>query len=283
MAVNSSLDTQAPRPTALWGALPWIGAAMPSHRAFRVWQRNRDVYLQLWRVNVLTPLAEPVITILVMGLGLGTYVELADDQDYIQFVAPGVLAVFPIFAGMMESLWGAHFRLTQHGTYDAILATPARPEDIAEGEVLWAATHSTINAALILVIMAIFTPVYDLISSPLAILVLPVAFLISFIFSNLALAFTATTTVMSQLMYFFTLVMIPMFWFSGIFFPLDQLPEWAQTIAWTMPLTHTVDIFRALVAGNPGWGELGDLVWLLVVATATFWIPLRLMRRRLLV
>ena len=283
MASDSSLRRQPSSSTELWGALPILGAALPSHRALRVWQRNRDVYFQLWRVNLFTPLLEPIITILVMGLGLGTYVELSGDQDYIQFVAPGVLAVFPIFAGMMECLWGAHLRLIQHGTYDAILATPARPEDIATGELLWASTHSTINAALILVIMAVFTPAYDLIQSPLAIFALPVVFLISLVLSNLALAFTSTTTAMSQLMYFFTLVIIPMFWFSGVFFPLEQLPDWARTIAWTMPLTHAVDIIRALVEGNPGLDELGDLVWLLIVAGITFLLPLRLMRRRLLV
>lgn len=267
-----------PRPG---GVLPLLGVALPTHRAFHVWRRNLDAFLRLWRVHIIPPLLEPVVAILAMGLGLGAFVEFGGDRDYIQFVAPGILAVFPVFAAIEAALWSAFFRLDQQGIYSAMLTTPARAEDIAAGELLWAATRTTFSAALILIVMAAFTPTYNLIESPLVILVLPLAFLMGLIFASMALAYTSKTISIHQLMYFFTLVITPMFWLSGVFFPLEQLPGWVQTIAWFLPMTHIVDLFRGLVTGEMHWSLAWDLLWLLVVSVPLFWLALWGMRRRL--
>ena len=264
-----------------WGALPFLGVAVPGRHSWRVWQRNRDVFFQLWRVNLVPPIIEPVVMILAMGLGLGAFVELSGDREYIVFLAPGVLAVFPMFAGMGETLWGAFWRMEQQGTYAAILATPARPEDIITGDLLWAATRTLISAVSILIVLALFTPAYGLIQSPLAIFVLPTSILMGLLFGNLGLAYTSYITSIHQLMYFFTLVITPMFWFSGVFFPLDSLPGWVQVLAWFIPMSHVVDLFRGLVSGDMAWAHLGDLAWLLVVTALTFWLALWTMRRRL--
>jgi len=261
--------------------LPVVGDALPGRQTYHVWQRHRDVFLRLWRVNLVPPLVEPVITILAMGLGLGAFVELANGQEYIQFVAPGVLALFPMFAAVFEALWDAHFRLQQHGTYAAMLSTPVRAEDIAAAELLWASTRAVISAVSILIVMALMTPAWDLITSPLAILTLPVAALVGLCFAALGLSYTALATSIHQLMYFFTLVISPMFWFSGVFFPLDELPGWVETIGWFVPITHAVDIFRGLILGDLHWSHLGDLVWLLAVTVPAVWFAIWAMRRRL--
>ncbi|MEE9277589.1 MAG: ABC transporter permease [Dehalococcoidia bacterium] len=264
-----------------WGVLPLLGVAPPSHHAFRVWQRNRDAFLRLWRVNLFPPLFEPVVMILAMGLGLGAFVELADGVDYIQFVSPGVLAVFPVFAAIEAALWSAFFRFEQGGIYAAMLTTPARAEDIAAGEILWAATRTTFSAVLILVVMAMFTPAYDLIESPLVILAIPVAFLVGLLFAGFSLAYTSRALSIHQLMYFFTLVITPMFWFSGVFFPLDELPDWVSIVAWFLPMTHAVDLFRGLTTGDLAWSHGGDLLWLAVVTIPACWLALWSVRRRL--
>ena len=264
-----------------WGVIPWLGIAIPGRLTYRVWQRHRDVYFQLWRVNLIPPLVEPVITILAMGLGLGVFVELDSGQDYIQFVAPGVLAVFPMFAAVFESLWSAHFRLEQHGTYVAMLSTPVRAEDIAFGELIWSATRALISHVSILVVMALMTPSWDLITSPLVILTLPIAALMGVAFAAMGLVYTALTRTIHQLMYFFTLVITPMFWFGGVFFPLDELPGWVKTVAWFVPITHVVDLFRALTFGGLEWGHLADLAWLIVFTIPLVWLAIWAMRRRL--
>lgn len=267
----------------VWGRLPWLGVALPSRRAYRVWQRNRDVFFAVWSANLFPPLAEPVIVILAFGLGLGAYIELTGDLDYMQFLAPGVMAIFPMFTAAADNLWNAYWKLDQGKVYDAILATPARAEDLIAGEVFWAGTHTAINTTLILLVMAIFTPAYHLIASGWVILAIPLAVVPGIIFGSLGLAYTSVARSMNQLTYFFTLVLTPMFWFSGVFFPLDELPGWVETLAWFIPMTHLVDIYRGLTTGDLAWQHLGDLAWLAVVAVLALWLALWAMRRRLVV
>ena len=274
-------DAPPPRPRRRNGELPFLGVAMPGRRTYRIWQRNRDVFFQLWRAELFPPLLEPVIVFLAFGLGLGTYVELTGDLDYIAFLAPGVLVIFPMFAATFEALWGAYFRLERSGTYAAILATPARPEEIIAGDILWAATRMQISTILILVVMAAFTPAWYLIDSPLVILVLPLNMLAGLLFSSLAMAYTSRVNSISQLSYFFSLAVVPMFWISGGFFPLDDLPAWAEVIAWLTPVFHAIEINRGLVSGHLEWIDLVHLAILIAATLPAFWFSLWAMRRRL--
>lgn len=263
------------------GVLPGLGVAMPGRRTYRVWQRNRDVFFQLWRAELFPPLLEPIIMFLALGLGLGTYVELTGDTEYIQFLAPGVLVIFPMFAATFESLWGAYWRLDRQGTYAAILATPARPEEIVAGDIMWAATRMLINSALILVVMAALTPAWDLIESPLVLLTLPANLLAGVLFSSFGLAYTSKAQSISQLSYFFSLFILPQFWFSGGFFPLDDLPGWAEVLAWITPIFHAVELNRAMLTGDPELVDLLHFAWILVLTIPAFWFALWSMRRRL--
>ena len=92
--------------------------------AYRVWQRNRDVLLQLWKSEFVAQLIEPIIVILALGIGLGQFVELESGEDYAAFLAPGLIAMFPMFAAVFECAWGSYVRLEMQGTYNAIVATP---------------------------------------------------------------------------------------------------------------------------------------------------------------
>ena len=279
---STSLPQESLRPGAGWGVHVWLGVALPSRPALAVLRRHLDVFVQLWRINVVPALIEPTLTILIMGLALGTFVELDRDVDYIVFVAPGILATFAMFRSLGESLWGAFNRLTQQGAYEAMLATPARAEDIAAGEILWGATQTALGALITLIVMALLTPAFDLVQSPLAILALPVAFLMGLLFSSIALAFVGVTHSIHELMYFFTIVITPMFWFSGTFFPLDELPRWAETLGWFIPMTHAVDLFRGLILGDLSWGHAWDLLWLAVVTVPFCWLAIWSLRRRLI-
>lgn len=264
-----------------WGVVRGLGVAIPGRRSLRVWQRNRDVYFQLWKTELFPPVLEPVMMFVALGLGLGTYVELTDDSDYIQFLGPGVLAMFTMFAATFEALWGAYFRLDQHGTYAAILATPTRPEEIIAGEILWAASRGAINAVLILMVMLVLTPFYGVIGSPLALLAVPVAFMTGLLFGSFGQAYVSVARSVSQLNYFFSLLILPMFWFSGGFFPLDELPAWAVTASWFTPLYHGVELNRGLISGELGWDDLGHVTWLVVVLLPAAWLALWTMRRRI--
>ncbi len=253
-----------------------------SYRSYHVWQRNRDVFKRLWRAELVPPVIEPVFFILAMGLGLGAYVELEGKQDYIQFLVPGMLAIFPMFAAIGECLWGAFFRMNRQGTYHAIISTPVSVEDLTGGEILWGATRMAMSTVFILAIVAIFSPVYDLYRSPLILLVPFVALGAGITFSAVTLWYTAMAPSINSLNYFFTLFITPTFWFGGAFFPPDKLPEGIRVAAWFIPTTHLVNVYRGLVEGEPRWSHLGDLAWLAVVGAVFTYVTVAAMRRRLI-
>ncbi len=248
-----------------------------SLRALRVWQRNRDVYLRLWKSELVWPLAEPIITLLALGIGLGGLVELPSGERYIEFIAPGLLAVFAMWAAAGECAWGSFFRMENHRTFDAIVATPVSIEDVIAGEILWGASRAVITSAYVLVVVS----VWGLVDSPLAILVLPLAVLPGFMFASIALFYTSFARSISSLNYFFAVFIIPQFWLGGAFFPLEQLPEEMRAASWFLPITHVVDVYRGLLSGDLHWNHLGDIAWLLVVGALFFGLALLSMRKRL--
>ena len=248
-----------------------------------VWQRHRDVFFKIWKTESLGIGLEPWIVILAMGFGLGQFVTLDSGEKYVQFLAPGLMAMFPMFAAIFECGWGAFMRISMHGTYEAILNTPASIEDITTGDILWGTTRATLNATYILIVLLILNHWTDAVNSPYAIGIVFVAILQGFLFSSIAIAFAALARAMSHFGYLFNIIVMPMFWLSGGFFPINELPEWAQNIAWFLPLIHSVELNRALLNGNLTLNMIGDFFWLAIVAIAFYAIALVLMRRRLIV
>jgi lipooligosaccharide transport system permease protein len=253
---------------------PWPDV---SHHAFQVWQRNRDVYLNIWRSEVVWPIVDPLITLIALGIGLGDFVDLGVKESYIDFIAPGLLAVFPMWAAAAETGWGSFFRMENQRTFDAIVATPASIEDVVTGEVLWAATRASISVVYILVLAAAFGAV----DSALAVLALPLAFLPGLMFGAISLCYTSIARSISTLNYFFAAFITPQFWLAGVFFPLNRLPGWVQTVAWFTPAYHAVRVYRGLLRGEPRWEHLVDISWMVVVAAVFYVAALHLMRRRL--
>ncbi|HLF71889.1 MAG TPA: ABC transporter permease [Dehalococcoidia bacterium] len=257
-------------------------AADISYRAVRVWQRNRDVFRHIWKPEVTWPLFEPLIVLFGLGLGLGKFVELSNGQEYIQFITPGLIAAFPMWATIGESGWGSYSRMETQKTYDAMVATPVSIDDVIAGEVLWAATKSLIAAFYILATALLLTPFYDLVQSPLVVFVLPMSLFAGLMFASMGLLATSFVRSVSQLAYFVSIVILPMFWVGGVFFPLDQLSEGVRTASWFMPLRHVASIQRALVTGDVGVEQAVDVAWIAVVTLVLFYAALWSMRRRLI-
>jgi lipooligosaccharide transport system permease protein len=250
-----------------------------SWRFIRVWQRNRDVFFRLWHSEAPGSIAEPIIILLAMGLGLGAYVGLVDGQKYIEFIAPGIIASYAMFSASFECTYGSFIRMEYQKTYDAIITTPLSVEDIIAGEIFWGATRSLLTGTIILTIAAIF----QLVHSPWALLIPMLAFLEGLMFASIAILFTSLAPAIYSFNYYFTLFITPMFFFSGVFFPLSSFPDIVQTLSWIVPLTPVVHLTRALTSGDFHI----DLLWalaLIIGLTALFFsISLVTMRRRLTV
>jgi len=181
-----------------------------------------------------------------------------------------------MFAAIYECTYGTYVRMTYQKTFDAILATPVNLDDLVLGELMWGATKSLLYGAIIILVISLF----GLVESPLIVLVIPVLFITGLIFSEISLIFTAIIPGIDSYNYFYTLFMTPMFLFSGIFFPLNNLSPVVAKIAFFTPLYLLVDICRGLASGRPAlctW----DTLWILAAVVILAPYPFRLMRRRI--
>ncbi len=259
------IAVQSVQKTIVWGG-------------FRVWQRNRDAFLRSWRVEVGGIAVEPFVMLVAIGFGLGAYVQGIGEQTYAQFVAPGVIASYAMWHATFDSTYGAYLRMETHHVYDAILFTPLGPEDIVMGEVMWSATRALLSSTAVLVAASAF----GLVDSPLAVLALPAAYLIGLMFASLAMVLTSLATTIGAMNNFFTLFLLPMFYFSGVFFPLERLPDAVRSLAWVLPLTPSVSLVRGLVSGEPSWQMLLWALQIVAIFLITLSLATRLMRRRLI-
>jgi lipooligosaccharide transport system permease protein len=243
-------------------------------RAFRVWQRHWTVYTKLYKSSFALNFAEPVLYLTAMGLGLGAFVSDIKGVPYINYIAPGIVASSAMFAAVYECTYATYVRIVFQKTFEAILATPVNIDDLIAAEMIWGATKSVIYGSTIIIVIALF----GLVASPLIILVIPLLFITGLIFAEISLIFVAKAPGIDSFNYFYTLFMTPMFLFSGIFFPLDGMPEIVAKIAWFTPLYHMVNACRAFAAGNLV-APLYDILWLLVVVLMLAPYPFRLMRK----
>jgi lipooligosaccharide transport system permease protein len=238
--------------------------------------RNARVFSKLWKGALLPQFLDPLFYLVALGFGLGTYVASINGQDYRDFLAPGLIASAAMWAAAFECTYNVYFRMHETRLYDAILSTPVEVQDVVAGDLTWSAIRSTIYGTVFLIVVAAF----GLIHSPWAILLPPLVGLGGLCMSVVAYTFTALIPHIDMYSYFFTLGITPMFLFSGIFFPFDELPGFAEVIAWFTPLYHSVEISREMADG-PGPMVLVHAVWLAAVSVALFVVPVRAVRRRL--
>lgn len=248
-----------------------------SYRAFFVLQRHRDVFVKTIKSSLIPPFLDPLFYLLGMGYGLGSMISPIKGMSYVEFIAPALLASVMMTAPFFECTIGTFVRIHYQRTFDAMISTPLSVEDVVTGDLLYGASRATLQGAAIMIVLLAF----GLIKSPLALLILPLCFIFGLVFGSLALYYTSFIPAINYVDYFFTLVMTPMFIFAGTFFPISQLPVWAQKIAWFMPLYHAVNITRGLASGNIS-GLWLDFVWLMAFGSLFYALALGRMRRRLL-
>lgn len=251
-----------------------------SYRALHVWRRNLDVLVRLWKTELWPPFVEPVLQILALGFGLGAYVTSINGLSFIQFLAPGFIASGVMFTAAFECTYASFVRMEFQKTFDAIIATPANVEDVIAGEMFWGAARGVFAAIVVLIVISAFSLVPSALGAVLAV---PVAALEGLMFASIAMAFTAIAPAIDTFNYLITLGLTPMFLFSGIYFPLENLSPPLQAAAWFSPLTHAVRPIRALALGAPEPAFWGDLLWMAALTFVLFNVALYLMKRRLVV
>ncbi len=250
-----------------------------SLRFRHVWQRNFDVWRKYYKASLVGNLGEPFLYLIALGFGVGRFIQEIEGVSYLHFIAPGLVAASAMNSASFECTFGSFTRITVQKTFHAIVATPISMEEVVVGDIFWGASKSLLSGTVIL--LAVFA--IGLIPSPFFLLIIPLIFLVGIMFASLAMVVTAISPSYDFFAYFFTLAVSPMFLFSGIFFPLNDLPEWIQALAWLLPLTHVVNIFRNLALGTIEYSIFFDLIWICVFTWIVFCLSVRKVKDRLIV
>jgi lipooligosaccharide transport system permease protein len=256
---------------------PLLAPAALSYCAQRM-----TAYRHLWRSSLVSTVVEPALFLAAMGLTLGVLVDrgpgLPGGVSYLSFLAPGLLAATAMQNAGFESTYPVLGAIKWDKTYEAVLATPARSIDVLTGHLLYVLFRVTTSVVLFVLVMILFGAA----QSPLLLLAVPAAVLTGMAFAAPITAFAArqdNDTGFAALQRF---LILPMFLFSGTFFPVSQLPTVLEWVAYATPLWHGVSLARGLALGTIGPGTaVLHVGYLALWVAAGVWLAARSFRRRL--
>jgi lipooligosaccharide transport system permease protein len=240
----TSVSTTTPRP-----ALRWL-------------EHDLLVFRRGWHSYLVSGFSQPFLYLLSMGAGLGLYVNRAGTPggvSYIEYIAPALLVTQAMMAAAAEAAWPIMGKIVWDKTYLAALNTPMSATNLLSGDLLWIGFRAVLLAVLFFGVILLFGAV----SSPLAVLAIPVAVLTALAFAAPIVAFTATQKTDQTFNVLFRFGITPLFLFSGTFFPVEKLPLFLQPVAWATPLYHGIAISRGLSIGQVD--PIGDAVHLAVL------------------
>lgn len=270
MSILSELDTSRPPPAA---GLMW-------DRALAYWLTS---YRRVWRGSLISGFLSPIFFLVAMGFGLGALVDAGEGVagvDYVAFIAPGILAAQAMQTAVIESTYPVMGAVKWQRQYHAMLAAPLGPYDIVLGHLAFILMRVVLTSTSFLLVAWTL----GAIESPWAALGLPVAALCGMAYAAPVYAFAVRQEVDGGFAMLFRFVILPMFLFSGTFFPVDQLPSWLEPVAWLTPLWHAVDLCRSLALGTVApAAAAGHVAYLLLWVVAGLWLAVRSFRRRLVV
>jgi len=220
-----------------------------------------------WLV-IVSGFVEPVLYLMAFGFGIGQLIGNVDDGTgslvpYAAFIAPALLATSAMNGAIYDSTWNVFFKMHFGKVYQVMLSSSMGPMDVALGEISWALLRGLTYS---LGFMAIVTPL-GLVTSWWGLLAIPAATLIAFGFAALGMAVTSYMSNFQQ-MQWINFFLLPMFLFSGTFFPVSVFPDWIQVIVKALPLWQGVEMIRAFTLGNIGPELIGHIVYFLVMIVA---------------
>jgi lipooligosaccharide transport system permease protein len=252
-----------------------------SRRSLRLIERNLFVYRRTWIV-IVSGFFEPLFYLLSIGFGLGQLVGDVPGPggqpiSYQLFIAPALLASSSMNGAITEATLNFFFKLKYQKTFDSILSTPLSVADIAVGELGWALIRGGLYTIGFLIVMALL----GLATTPWVLLTLPAALLISFAFGAVGMAATSFMRTWQDFD-LIQLVVLPMFLFSGTFYPLDAYPEPFRLLVQLTPLYQGVDMLRSLAVGHVDWGLLVHVVYLTVMGAGGLLVVSRRLDKLLL-
>ncbi len=251
-----------------------------SYRALYVFWRNMVSYKRFIFTTFLVSLGQPFFYLITFGIGMGAYIGVLGGKPYLYFLVPGVLVSSVMMSSAFECLYGTFVKMVHENLYDSLIATPVSAEDAIAGDILWGAFRGMISG-LLMIIVASFMGVAPVSFFSFLLLIVLMLF-IGILFSSLSMIVTAYAPNFDFFSYYTELIITPMLFFCGVFFPLDKFPGWMKTLAVFLPLTPAVNISRAAFNGAGSPHLVGDFTFLIVVEVVAVYLGVKLMKRRLI-
>ncbi|NUT50609.1 MAG: ABC transporter permease [Saccharothrix sp.] len=285
MTRSTEADRTAPtRPTAARGRAGLLFRIVPpglyAGRAHVLVERSYLVSTRGW-MSVLSGFFEPLFFLFSLGFGFGQLVTEVEGpggpMPYAAFVAPALLAASAMNGAVFEATFNLFFKFKYAKTYDAVLATPLGPLDIALGEAAWCLIRGGLYSGGFIVVMLGF----GLVDSPWALLALPACLLVALAFAAVGMA-AATFLRSWQDFDLVQLAVMPLFLFSTTFYPLSVYPGWLRAVVQCTPLYHAIELMRALTTGYVGWGTLGHVAYFAVMVVGGVAVAARRLGKLLL-
>ena len=260
-------------------ASPWRPPGL-SLRWWPVFLRNLLVWRKLAIPSLVGNIAEPLMWLVAFGYGMGALVgqmQVNGQQvPYILFLASGSICMSAMNAASFEALYSAFSRMHVQKTWEGIMNTPVGLDDVVLAEMLWAAFKALFTVTAIMGVMLAL----GISHSPKLLVAWPVLLCVGIMFSSIALIFNALAKGYDFFTYYFTLVLTPMMFLSGVFFPREQLPTVVRHISDWLPLTNAVELVRPLFMDQWPAHPLRHGLVLVVTTVVAFWVALALTRKR---
>ena len=235
-------------------------------------------FSSFWRSSTFSSTVDPTIYLLAFGFGFGSLVSEVAGYDYIEFVGTGIVATTVLFSGAFPAMYSTYVKYAFQHTYDAILAAPVDTEELVTAEALWIAARTGVYGCVPMLVAMIFG-----LDPSLGMLLVPgIAALAGFGWAVTGIFIAARSKAIESFSYWQSGLLTPMFLVAGTFFPLDELPQWAQVLGQFNPLFHCVELVRHAVFGFEGWVDVYHLGVLVGFALVMWRLAIRFMERNLI-
>jgi len=251
-----------------------------SYRIYYVFLRNLVSYKRFVVPTFLVSLVEPLFYLITFGIGMGAYMGQFGGKPYLYFLVPGVLVSSVMMSSTFECLYGTFVKMIHEKLYDSLIATPVSAEDAVAGDIAWAVFRGLVSGSLMMLVAILMGIIPG--SLPSLLLLLLLMIFVGILFASLAMIVTSVSPSFDFFNYYTELIITPMLFFSGVFFPLDRFPAWMKTLSNFMPLTHAVKISRAVFSGEYDSGLIWNFLVILVLEMIAFYIGIKMMKKRLI-
>jgi lipooligosaccharide transport system permease protein len=235
-------------------------------------------YSSYWRSSTFSSTVEPTIYLLAFGFGFGSIVARVGGYDYVDFIGTGIVATAVLFSSAFPAMFGTFVKYKFQRTYDAILAAPVDTEELVTAEALWIATRAGVygNVPMIVAIFFGLQPSWGMLLVPF------IAWIAGFGWACFGISVAGFARSFENFNYVVSAVLTPLFLVAGTFFPIDGLPQWAQTLAQLNPLYHCVQLVRDAVFELLGWYDLVHLAVLVIWGLFLWRVAIRAMTQKLI-